>query len=286
MSDPVVSVIIPTYNRYPLLLEALNSVREQTYPRIQCIVVDDGSTDSTAQISSARDINYIEVKHSGFPGRVRNIGAQKATGTLLAFLDSDDLWMPGKIEKQVRFLKDHPDIHICHTREIWKRGQRIISQTGQRHKRSGNIFEDCLRKCVVGPSTAVLTKKLFMDIGAFHPDLEIAEDYELWLRISAKYAFGYIDEPLIIKRAGHASAASADRGHAAQLSTKHGQIEIFRIRALLEQINADLFNDAQMALARKELARKCRIYARGCMKRGKRAEAVRYIALAELHGNQ
>ena len=276
MSDPVVSVIIPTYNRYALLLEALSSVREQTYPRIQCVVVDDGSTDGTPKISSARDIQYIGVKHTGFPGRVRNIGAQRATGTLLAFLDSDDLWMPEKIEKQVRFLKDHPDIHICHTREIWKRGQRIISQSGQRHIRSGNIFEDCLKKCIVGPSTVVLTKKLFMDIGAFHPDLEIAEDYELWLRVSAKYAFGYIDEPLIIKRAGHAD----------QLSAKHGHIEIFRIRALSEDINSDVFNDAQMALAQKELARKCRIYARGCMKRGKRAEAVRYIALAELHGSQ
>ena len=276
MSDPIVSVIIATYNRYPMLLEALSSVREQTYPRIQCVVVDDGSTDGTAQISSAQDIQYIGIKHTGFPGRVRNIGAQKATGTLLAFLDSDDLWMPDKSEKQVRFLKDHPDIHICHTREIWKRGARIISQTGQRHNRSGNIFEDCLKKCIVGPSTVVLTKELFMDIGAFHPDLEIAEDYELWLRISAKYAFGYIDEPLIIKRAGHAD----------QLSAKHGQIEIFRIRALLEEITSNVFTDVQMALARKELARKCRIYARGCMKRGKRAEAVRYIALAELHGNR
>jgi glycosyltransferase involved in cell wall biosynthesis len=271
MSDPIVSVIIPTYNRYSMLVEALDSVRKQSYPHIECIVVDDGSTDDTPQLSNLQDLRYIRIEHTGMPGGVRNIGSQQASGSLLAFLDSDDLWMPDKIEKQVRFLSNHPDILICHTREIWKRGDRIISQSRQRHKRSGNIFEDCLKKCIVGPSTTILEKSLFMDMGMFNPDLEIAEDYELWLRISAGHSFGYIDEPLVVKRGGHDD----------QLSARHGQIEIFRIRALSEDIDRKVFQDNQMRLAQSELARKCRIYAKGCMKRGKHAEAARYLGLAE-----
>ncbi len=271
MPDPVVSVIIPTYNRYSMLIEALSSVREQSYPNIECIVVDDASTDTTSELSDSRDVRYIRVEHSGMPGRLRNIGSQMAKGSLLAFLDSDDIWMPDKIAKQVRFLSNHPNLPICHTREIWKRGDRIISQSGQRHKRSGDIFEDCLKKCIVGPSTTILKKSLFLEIGMFNPDLEIAEDYELWLRISAGHSFGYIDEPLVVKRAGHAD----------QLSAKHGQIEIFRIRALSEAIDLNILNDAQLRLAQKELARKCRIYAQGCMKRGRPSEAARYLALAE-----
>jgi glycosyltransferase involved in cell wall biosynthesis len=276
MTDPLVSAIIPTYNRHPLLLEALTSIKEQSYPTIECIVVDDGSTDATPEISDFQDVRYIRIEHTGLPGQVRNRGAQEASGSILAFLDSDDLWMPDKIEKQVRFLSDHPEIPICHTREIWKRGERIISQAGQRHKRSGNIFKDCLKKCIVGPSTTVLTKSLFTDIGMFNPTLEIAEDYELWLRISARYQFGYIDEPLVIKRGGHTD----------QLSAKYGQIEIFRIKALSENIDQKVFNPAQLDLARMELERKCRIYAGGCIKRGKPSEAARYLALAEHHSNQ
>jgi glycosyltransferase involved in cell wall biosynthesis len=271
MSHPVVSVIIPTFNRFTFLKEALNSVRAQTYPNIERIVVDDGSIDETAKIAADQDVLYLRMPHSGLPGRVRNVGAQRASGTLLAFLDSDDIWKPRKIERQVRFLNDNPNISICHTREIWKRGGRIVSQSGQRHRRSGYIFEECLKKCIIGPSTVVLARRLFMESGMFHPNLEIAEDYELWLRISTKHYIGYIDEPLVIKRGGHPD----------QLSGKYGQIEIFRIGALLEDIERGVFKEDHMQAARKELQKKCRIYARGCLKRGRTDEAAHYNELAK-----
>jgi hypothetical protein len=111
-----------------------------------------------------------------------------------------------------------------------------------------------------------MRRELFEEFRGFREDLEITEDYELWLRITAKYPVGYIDEPLVIKRGGHAD----------QLSEKYGQIEVFRIKALLVNLESGTFVGGQRELAARELVRKCRIYARGCDKRGKVEEARRY----------
>jgi hypothetical protein len=116
----------------------------------------------------------------------------------------------------------------------------------------------------------MMRRELFEEFGGFREDLEIAEDYELWLRITARYPVGYIDEPLVIKRGGHAD----------QLSEKYGQIEIFRIRALLMNLEEGTFQGEQRQLAARELMGKCRIYAQGCEKRGKDEEARRYREIA------
>ena len=270
----MVTIIIPTYNRMSYLQSTIDSILGQNYTQFRIIVVDDGSNDGTADfVRGLRDpekVEYIRFSHSGLPGKVRNTGARIAKGEYLAFLDSDDLWKPEKLARQVAFFEEHPDILICHTREIWQRGERIVSQAGQRHKRSGDIFIDALKKCIIGPSTVMMRRELFEEFGGFREDLEIAEDYELWLRITAKYPVGYIDEPLVIKRGGHLD----------QLSEKYGQIEIFRIKALLLNLEAGTFRGDQRDLAARELARKCRVYANGCEKRGKSEEARHYREIA------
>jgi len=116
-----------------------------------------------------------------------------------------------------------------------------------------------------------MRRELFEEFGGFREDLEIAEDYELWLRITAKYPVGYIDEPLVIKRGGHAD----------QLSEKYGQIEVFRIKALLVNLETGIFAGEQRELAVRELVRKCRIYAQGCEKRGKVEEACWYREIVQ-----
>ena len=116
----------------------------------------------------------------------------------------------------------------------------------------------------------MMRRELFERFGGFREDLEIAEDYELWLRITTEHPVGYVEEPLVIKRAGHAD----------QLSEKYGQIEIFRIRALLVNLEEGRFRGEQRALAAKQLNRKCLIYANGCRKRGKIGEARRYREMA------
>ena len=238
--DIRISAIIPTYNRLPLLREAVFSVLDQTHPPLELIVADDGSADGTAGFCTQMGANYpdsfryLPLSHNGMPGKVRNAGARLAGGEYLAFLDSDDLWKPEKLAWQVDFLEGHPELQICHTREIWQRGQQIVSQAGQKHRRSGYIFPDALKKCILGPSTVMMRRELFEQFGGFREDLEIAEDYELWLRITARYAVGYLDEPLVIKRGGHAD----------QLSEKYGQIEIFRIKALLRNLEEGTFVNA------------------------------------------
>jgi glycosyltransferase involved in cell wall biosynthesis len=272
----MLTIIIPTYNRLPFLKSAINSVFCQTYRRFQLIIADDGSTDGTGDNvqslnNSDENLRYLRLPHCGMPGKVRNAGARLATGDFLAFLDSDDLWKPEKLARQIAFFEEHPDMMICHTREIWQRGEKIVSQAGQKHRRSGYIFADALKKCIIGPSTVMMRRELFEEFGGFREDLEIAEDYELWLRITAKYPVGYIDEPLVIKRGGHAD----------QLSEKYGQIEIFRIKALLVNLEAGIFAGEQRELAARELVRKCRIYAQGCEKRGKVEEARRYREIVQ-----
>lgn len=272
--DPLVSVIIPVYNRYELLKEAVSTVMGQSFTDFELIVVDDGSTDmtSTIQLYYKKDPRFIykKIEHNGMPGFVRNTGVKEAKGTYLAFLDSDDLWMKSKLEKQVQFLKSNPGIRLVHTRERWIRSGKEISQKGQNYQRSGMIFSDALVKCIIGPSTVVLEKELFLETGGFREDLEIAEDYELWLKVTDRNEAGYIDEPLITKRAGHGE----------QLSGKYGQIEIFRIRALYDLVEAKYFTGPHLKQARQELARKSRIYAAGCRKRGRYEEGARYEKLA------
>ncbi len=270
----MVTVIVPAYNRLHLLHDAIDSIFRQLFRQYRVVVVDDGSTDGTEEYARRLEgedkVRYLRLEHSGRPGRVRNAGARLADGEYLAFLDSDDLWAPEKLARQIAFFQAYPDLRICHTREIWKRGERIVSQAGQRHKRSGFIFADSLKKCIIGPSTVMMQRELFEQLGGFREDLEIAEDYELWLRVTASYPVGYIDEPLVTKRGGRPD----------QLSARYGQIEIFRIRALLLNLEACTFAAEQREQAARELVRKCRIYAAGCEKRGRLEEAQRYRELA------
>ncbi|MQY77204.1 MAG: glycosyltransferase [Spirochaeta sp.] len=271
---PLISVIIPTFNRLGFLKEAIESVEKQSCRDFELIVVDDGSTDGTEAYLENLPLKYIRLEHSGFPGRVRNAGARAAAGKYLSFLDSDDLWEPEKLARQKEYLAANPKIELCHTRELWLRNNRVVSQSKQRHKREGDIFKHALKKCIIGPSTVMLSSRLFNETGGFREDMEIAEDYELWLRLTNSYDVGYIDEPLVIKRGGHGD----------QLSEKYGQIEIFRIKALQENLEEGSFQGENKILAGREMARKCRIYGSGALKRGKKEQGEYYLRLAERWG--
>ena len=270
-ANPLVSVIIPTYDRIALLMEAIASVRAQRYAPIELIIVDDGSTDGTAErLRSEHDVRLLCIDHTGCPGAVRNAGVAAAAGDHLAFLDSDDLWMPDKLTVQMEALAASPDIPIVHCRERWLRDGRTVSQAGQRHRRAGRLFADAVRKCIIGPSTVLLRRAVLDAVGGFREDLQIAEDYELWLRVTARYPVAYCDQPLVTKRAGHGD----------QLSARYAQIERFRIDALAPLVAADRWAEPERSIARQELARKCRIHAAGARKRGRHAEAARYESLA------
>lgn len=303
-----ISVIIPVYNRPQLALEAVRSVLFQSYPQLECILVDDGSTDPPDEVRRlfAADprFRYLQIEHTGKPGAARNRGVAAARYDLIAFLDSDDLWLPRKLELQVAALLQtvregaggsgndgRGTLALVHSKEIWLRNEKIVSQKRHRHRRRGDVFPDALKKCMIGPSTVLMRRDVYQALGGFREDLEIAEDYELWLRLAALYPVEYVDEPLIVKRAGHGE----------QLSEKYGHIELFRLQGLEDLVRSRWF--AQLArnpdrelpgspaltaaracelqqTAAAELAEKCAIYAAGCRKRGKSAEAAEFEAKA------
>jgi glycosyltransferase involved in cell wall biosynthesis len=267
---PLVSVLIPSWNRLDLLREAIASVRAQTWHDLEIIIVDDGSEDGTwSWLEAQPGLRPLRRERRGGPAAARNLGAAAARGRYLAFLDSDDLWRADKLERQLPLLEADRALGLCHSDELWLRGGRELRQKPKHEKRGGRIFAHCLPMCRISPSASVLPRAVFEALGGFDEELEVAEDYELWLRLTCQYAVGFVKEPLTIKRGGHPG----------QLSERYGQIEPFRVEALRRVLERAPLDEEQRRLAREELARKCQIVAAGCRKRGRVEEAERYEAL-------
>ncbi len=270
---PRVSVIIPTFNRGRFLEEAVDSVLAQTFADFELIVVDDGSTDDTRERLQryGQQLTRVRQPNRGVSA-ARNKGFERSTGELIALLDSDDLWRPAKLARQVAFFDAHPDAQICQTEEIWIRHGKRVNPKKRHHKPSGWIFEPSLALCLVSPSAVMLRRGLLEAMGGFDESLPACEDYDLWLRISFRYPIGLIDAPLVIKRGGHADQLSAAPG-----------LDRYRIRSLDKILATGELTRSQMQSAAKMLQRKCRIYADGCRKRGREEEAQAYEILAAKH---
>jgi len=270
-NNPFVSVIIPTYNRGWVLKEAVDSVLEQDFTDFELIIVDDGSTDNTHHILNAygEDIIVFRQDNKGVSA-ARNKGITSASGSYIAFLDSDDIWLPKKLSKQVDFFNSNPDAMICQTEEIWVRNGVRVNPKKRHKKLSGMIFEHSLSLCMVSPSAVMIERNLFDEVGGFDESLPACEDYDLWLRMSCKYPVYLIDTPLIIKRGGHED----------QLSSAPG-LDKFRIKALKNIIESKLLSDGQYRAAVKTLKEKCIIYAGGCFKRGRYNESKYYYDLVK-----
>jgi glycosyltransferase involved in cell wall biosynthesis len=269
--NPEVSIIIPTYNRGWILKEAIDSVLSQGFSDFELIVVDDGSTDDTREIldSYDRDIIVVRQLNQGVSA-ARNRGIAGSRAQLVAFLDSDDLWLPQKLTRQVAFFQSNPDAMICQTEETWVRNGVRVNPKKRHHKLSGLIFEPSLALCLVSPSAVMIRKTLFDTVGLFDERLPACEDYDLWLRISCQYPVFLIDDPLIIKRGGHHD----------QLSKAAG-LDKYRIQALTKIVKSGQLSESQTRAAVKTLKEKCAIFANGCRKRGRNGEASHYEELSE-----
>ncbi len=272
MPRPLVSIIIPTRNRAALVAGAIDSVLSQTRQAFELIVVDDGSTDTTQEILRAYGsrIACVRIEHAG-PSAARNCGIAAAHADFIAFLDSDDRWLPRKLERQLEYHAAHADAAVSQTREVWIRSGVRVNARAKHRMRSGWIYEYCLPLCIVSPSSVMIHRRVFEHVGLFDESMPACEDYDLWLRIAPHYPIHLIDEELIIKYGGHPD----------QQSRCVPALDRLRIRAIRKSLDSATLNVVQRAAAATELQRKCRIYAAGCRKRGRQSEALEYETIAQ-----
>ena len=261
-----ISVVIPSYNRKDFLKRSIDSAINQTKKPLEIIVVDDGSTDGTeTMIKSDYDfVKFIKQKNKGVSA-ARNIGIKVSIGEWICFLDSDDEWKKDKLEKQINAMKSNPGYKFFHSNEIWIKNGLRINQKKKHKKYGGDIFDKCLDMCRISPSSVMIDKTVFDEVGNFNEDLVVCEDYELWLRICDKYRVFFIDEPLIIKYGGHQG----------QLSYSIESIENHRIKAL-EYLILENLNRKNKKHAIQMLLSKLNIYLKGLVKRRKNDEIAVY----------
>ena len=258
-----VSVIIPTYNRKNLLKRALRSVSSQMFVPQEIIVVDDGSSDGTKDWILERFpyVRYLYQDNSGVSS-ARNAGIKEAKGSWIAFLDSDDEWMPNKLEQQKRVINSSQEAWLCHTNEIWIRNGVRVNQMKKHQKYGGDVFENCLDICRISPSSVLIKKEVFEMVGLFDESLKVCEDYDLWLRITSVLPVIFLDQPLIVKYGGHAD----------QLSRVDNGIEQYRIKSLEKILQSESLSADQLKSAKSHLLKKLKIFSSGLEKRNKLKE--------------
>lgn len=223
--------------------------------RTEIIVVDDGSTDETAQLIAKLfpEVIYHYQSNQGVSA-ARNQGLRLATGEWLALLDSDDEWLPTKLARQFELL-NKTGLLVCHTDEIWIRNDVRVNQMKKHLKQGGWIFQHCLPLCVISPSTTLLHRSVLSDVGDFDESLTVCEDYDLWLRIAAKYEIAFDDTPLVNKYGGHAD----------QLSRQYWGMDRFRVIAL-DKILATELSHMDHAAAKNTLISKLQLLLSGAIK--------------------
>jgi len=268
-----VSVIIPTFNRAARVARAVSSVLDQTFQDYEIIVVEDGSEDGTRDVLQQFGSRIRVLSHHKNRGvsAARNTGILASSSPLVAFLDSDDHWLPEKLNAQIEFFRAHPEAVACQTEEIWVRRGRRVNPMKKHAKPSGEIFVPSLKLCLVSPSAVMLRRQVLDEVGLFDESLPACEDYDLWLRISCRYPIHLIPSPLLVKEGG-----SPD-----QLSACIEGLDQYRIRAMVKLIRSGVLGREQIKATLQELTAKCAIYGKGCIKRGKIEEGEHYLALPE-----
>jgi glycosyltransferase involved in cell wall biosynthesis len=215
-----VSVVIPTYNRSKLLLEALDSVFQQTFKDYEVIIIDDGSTDETRSLleqhALTRKFKYIYQENSG-SSAARNNGVRHARHGLIAFLDSDDIWHPQKLEKQIKFLKDHPeaDLVFSNADVVNEHGDFLWSYITPRERkiRPQAMFDELLVRNFIPLDSFLVKKECLENIGLFDESMQDCEDYDLLLKIARSFSMFCLDESLTKVRntTGNKSSNSVSR---------------------------------------------------------------------------
>ncbi len=260
---PLVDIVIPVFNRAWCVNRAICSVQNQSFKDFHLWVVDDGSTDNTidvlhkalAQIPSGK-MSILQLKTNKGVSVARNLAIQAGSAKWVAFLDSDDEWHTHKLFKQLEYAKTHPQYPLIHTNETWLRNGLKINQKKKHLKKGGRIFTHSLEMCRISPSSALINRTFLLKIGLFREDFPVCEDYELWLRATARSPIGFINLPLVIKHGGHSD----------QLSHKYKAMDEWRVRAMFNCIHNPFIKSQEKHQLLKTLQKKCRILLNGYQK--------------------
>ena len=252
-----VSVVIPTFNRARLVCRAVSSVIAQTLAPREIIVVDDGSTDDTlAQLQQQFPAIKIVAQSCQGVSAARNNAIKRARGEWIALLDSDDTWMPEKLEAQMAIASDKRGYRLVHCDERWVRNGQLLAQKKYHRKRGGDIFLECLERCMISPSAALLHRSVFDQTGFFDETLPACEDYDFWLRFCVAENVSFVDRVLVSKYGGHPD----------QLSRTTAVLDQYRLRSLVELLRSASMTTQQRAAVETIVRRKRDIVLNGAAK--------------------
>ncbi|MBF0289558.1 MAG: glycosyltransferase family 2 protein [SAR324 cluster bacterium] len=272
---PEITVIIPTYNRENWLPDTIESVLAQTYLDYELVVVNDGSTDNTPEILSRYQsaINTITLPHNQGVSAARNAGIQQSHSKWVAFLDSDDRWLPDKLEKQMLRVHQNSAIKVNFTDEVWIRNGKRVNPKKKHQKQEGWIFQPSLSLCLMAPSTILIRRDVFEVTGIFDELLPACEDYDLWLKITAQFPVHLLDEKLMVRHGGHSD----------QLSSRDWGNDRYRVRSLQNIIKTIPLSAEDRQAAIIKLIQKCLILIQGFQKRKKDTDVSYYQQIITEH---
>ena len=270
---PLVSIVMPTYDRLHFLRSAVESIRAQTLQSWELIVADDGSAapvrEYLASLEQDARVRVLRLPHSANPGKVRNAAISVARAPLVAFMDSDDLWAPAKLERQLATLRDRPECGWGYTAFVVVDADDspLPSERGRPWTPyDGHIFGEVIRglASIRTPAVAVRTS-LLRDVGAFDEAIDCAEDYDLWARLALRSPVCVVDEPLVrVRRHRGIDADKVAHAHVAR---------DYSLRKLALELTG-----AQRALVDEERSRNALVQAAVLGAHGDRARALATVA--------
>ena len=265
---PQITAILPTWNRAEWLEKSIQSVLDQTFGDFELVVVDDASTDSTAEIIErySGKIRTIVFSENRGVSAARNAAIKNSDSEWIAFLDSDDFWHPDKLQKQIAQTKMRPACPLHFTDEIWIRNGVRVNPKKKHQKKEGWIFQPSLALCLMAPSTVILRRELYEVHGLFDESLPVCEDYDLWLRLTAQHPVALLDEKLMTRHGGHAD----------QLSRSDWGIDRYRVQSIQKILKTESLRPEDRTAAIRMLIEKCGILAKGFRKRGNLKEVEKY----------
>ena len=278
-----VSVVIPAYNCARYVAEAVESVLNQSCRPLEIIVVDDGSKDNTTEILKTFEdrIVYIYQENAGEPA-ARNTGIRRAQGEFIAFLDADDLWLPDKLNLQMNYFDNHPEVALVYS------DMKFFDETGIVHESvkewlkmsppSGHIFPQLFTETLFGSGTVIFRKACVDRVGFFDELFLVGSDYEMWLRMARHFQFGYVDRPLLMYR-HHPAMATRGLGRVLQNGIPWEALVIKKALMLYPQVEKELGRSA----VRRRLARPYYYLGITSLNRSSHVEARKLLASSLRH---